>query len=193
MLNKKWKVGIGFLVVIGLLVAQQPVAQGPQASNAAAWLTNVSQWAGSALGSPSNYGTSPGAVAVPGVNAFVTNAITATATITPSSSSTVAFSPFDLAATAATNVDASPGNVYGFYGYNPNVTTCFLQFYNTASASLGTSALHPFGVLAGGSFTITPGAMALYNFSTAISTGQTTTATGATPCSSAMNVTILYK
>lgn len=34
---------------------------------------NAVQWAGSTLGAPSNYGTSPGAVAVPGVNAFVTN------------------------------------------------------------------------------------------------------------------------
>ena len=33
-------------------------------------------WAGTTLGAPSNYGTSPGAVEVPGVNAFVTNPIT---------------------------------------------------------------------------------------------------------------------
>ena len=32
-------------------------------------------WAGTALGAPSNYGTSPGAVEVPGVNAFVTNTV----------------------------------------------------------------------------------------------------------------------
>jgi hypothetical protein len=37
------------------------------------WTSNITQWAGSALGATSNYGTSPGAVAVPGVNAFVTN------------------------------------------------------------------------------------------------------------------------
>lgn len=36
-------------------------------------IDNVSQWAGAALGAPSNYGTSPGAVAVPGVNAYITN------------------------------------------------------------------------------------------------------------------------
>src|SRR5260221_298916 len=38
-------------------------------------LPNVSvfQWGGTNLGAASNYGTSPGAVAVPGVNAFVTN------------------------------------------------------------------------------------------------------------------------
>lgn len=34
---------------------------------------NVNRWVGTQLGAPSNYGTSPGAVEVPGVNAFVTN------------------------------------------------------------------------------------------------------------------------
>lgn len=42
-------------------------------------LPNLSlfQWAGSNLGAMANYGTSPGAVLVPGVNAFVTNTVTA--------------------------------------------------------------------------------------------------------------------
>lgn len=40
------------------------------------WVDDITQWANVALGAPSNYGTSPGAVAVPGVNAFVTNTIT---------------------------------------------------------------------------------------------------------------------
>jgi hypothetical protein len=35
--------------------------------------SNITQWDGTALGAPSSYGTSPGAVVVPGVNAFVTN------------------------------------------------------------------------------------------------------------------------
>lgn len=35
--------------------------------------TNVGKWAGIALGSPSNYGTSPGVVSAVGVNAFITN------------------------------------------------------------------------------------------------------------------------
>lgn len=35
--------------------------------------SNITQWNTVALGSPSNYGTSPGAVSVIGVNAFVTN------------------------------------------------------------------------------------------------------------------------
>lgn len=42
------------------------------------WVDNITQWASVALGAPSSYGTSPGAVEVPGVNAFVTNTIAAT-------------------------------------------------------------------------------------------------------------------
>lgn len=37
------------------------------------WAMNTVQWAGSNLGAMANYGTSPGAVLVPGVNAFITN------------------------------------------------------------------------------------------------------------------------
>lgn len=192
-MNKRWKVVVALICVVGFLAAQQPVQ-----------LQTVVGGGSVALG----HGTAATALRVElptdgtgvvGLNAgsnnigTVTLAASSQANAVPQSTSTYAFSSFDLGATAATNVDASPGNVWGFYGYNPNVSTCFLQFYNSASASLGTSALHPFGVLAGGTFTITPGPMALFNLSTAISTGQTTTGTGSTPCSSAMLVTILYK
>jgi len=37
---------------------------------------NLKDWGGTALGAPSAYGTSPGAVNVPGVNAYITNAPT---------------------------------------------------------------------------------------------------------------------
>jgi hypothetical protein len=40
----------------------------------------ITTWGGVTLGAPSNYGTSPGAVAVPGVNAFVTNTVSVTGT-----------------------------------------------------------------------------------------------------------------
>lgn len=44
------------------------------------WVDNITQWAGIAVGAMANYGTSPGAVKAPGVNAFVTDgAITANA------------------------------------------------------------------------------------------------------------------
>ena len=39
-----------------------------------AMFTDLHSVAGTTLGSPSNYGTSPGAVEVLGVNAYVTNA-----------------------------------------------------------------------------------------------------------------------
>ena len=35
--------------------------------------SNITQWASATLGAPSNYGTSPGAVTVPAVNAYITN------------------------------------------------------------------------------------------------------------------------
>ena len=54
---------------------------------------NLAQLAGSTLGAPSNYGTSPGAVAVQGVNAFVTNTLTVnTHAVTQSGTWTVALS-----------------------------------------------------------------------------------------------------
>jgi hypothetical protein len=47
------------------------------------WTQNITQWNSVALGSPSNYGTSPGAVTVPGVNAFVTNTVAVSAASLP--------------------------------------------------------------------------------------------------------------
>jgi len=44
--------------------------------------SNIIQWNSVALGSPSNYGTSPGAVSVIGVNAFITNTVPVTLTST---------------------------------------------------------------------------------------------------------------
>ncbi len=45
----------------------------PVSCTAANCLINVTQWDSTALGAPSAYGTSPGAVNVPGVNAYITN------------------------------------------------------------------------------------------------------------------------
>jgi hypothetical protein len=191
-MRTRTKTIIGALVVAILLVAQQPVAQGPQAGNAAAWLVV----GGGTAGVP---GTA--ALTVQGIGSGTPVPISGTVSLAsnsqanavPQSTSTFALTAFDLAATAATQVKASGGNVWGWYGYNPNTSTCFLQFYNSTSATLGTSALHPFGILAGGSFNISPGSMAMFNLGTGISTGETTTATGSTPCTSAMVITISYQ
>jgi hypothetical protein len=52
------------------------------------WVDSVHYWGSSdtALGAPSAYGTSPGAVNVPGVNAFVTNSVAVTGTSSNASS-----------------------------------------------------------------------------------------------------------
>src|SRR5277367_3700390 len=73
---------------------------------------NLTQVNGVALGSPSNYGTSPGAVSVLGVNAFVTNTVATTLTST-TITNTVAENLTQVAgtalgATAVTNFGTAP-------------------------------------------------------------------------------------
>lgn len=196
-MNTKWKVLLGIALVAGLMVAQQPIQIQTVANGGALNLGH-----GVASGSlrvelPTDGTGTVGLIAGNAVIGHVivdtapSTAVTGTFNPTPQSTSTYAQTDFDLSATAATQVKGSAGNVWGFYGYNPNVTTCFLQFYNSTSASLGTSPLHPFGVPAGSSFVFTS-PIALANYTTGISTGETTTATGSSQCSSAMVITILY-
>jgi hypothetical protein len=58
----------------------------PLADSSGYLAMNMGKWDGTALGAPSNYGTSPGAVEVPGVNAFVTNTLTIEPGNTPNTS-----------------------------------------------------------------------------------------------------------
>lgn len=155
--------------------------------NTSPWLVSINQ--GSNTAAVKAASTAPAATDPALVVALSPNGAT---NPVPQSSSTYAPLAYDLSATAATNIKASGGNVYGWFGNNPNASTCFLQFYNSASAVLGTSPLHPFGIPTGASWNIAPGGLALFNLSTAISTGQTTTATGSSACASAMTLTILY-
>jgi hypothetical protein len=74
----------GAVAVIGVnafvtnLPATQPISGSVSVSNfPATQASNQTQLAGTTLGAPSNYGTSPGAVSVQGVNAFVTNQVSA--------------------------------------------------------------------------------------------------------------------
>ena len=199
-MRNKWKVLIGVAVVAIVAIAQQPVkpvdAGGVAMTAAQGGTAPTSQLSvggtyNTALPSLSNGQASQ--LQVDSSGRLITNIGTLpNVQPVPQSSSTYATPAFDLSATAATQVKASGGNVYGWFGFNPNSTTCYLQFYNSASATLGTGVLHPFGVVAGGSFNVTPGSVAMFNLSTAISTGQTTTATGSSQCSSPMTITILY-
>jgi hypothetical protein len=196
-MRNKWKVIIGaglVLLIGGIIWAQQPVAQGPQASNAAAWLTSVTTWANGTLGAMQNYGTSPGAVLVPGVNAFVTNA-GSIGTPTPSTSSTVAFSRFHVATAAAANVKASAGNLYGLVIGNSGTIPCWIQFMNTAGTpTAGTSVIDAYMAQAGMTVVIPAGGLALENFATGIGIAGAIADNSATTtgCTTTVSVTIYY-
>jgi hypothetical protein len=74
--------------------------------------SSITSWAGGALGAMANYGTSPGAVLVPGVNAFVTN------------SPTVNLGNLNGAATAANQVvESNYGNQANWVSGSGNVAT----------------------------------------------------------------------
>lgn len=62
-------------------------------------------WAGGTLGAMANYGTSPGAVLVPGVNAFVTNTVTVSGTVTATPTGTQAVSAAVSTYAAGAGVD----------------------------------------------------------------------------------------
>lgn len=72
----------------------------------------ITNWGGTALGAMANYGTSPGAVLVPGVNAFVTNTVTVTGTVTAAGTTSNASSGV---ATSSTNTPSVAYN-YAFNG-----------------------------------------------------------------------------
>lgn len=120
------------------------------------------------VGAFANYGTSPGAVKVPGINAYVTNTVPVTGSgtagspgtdvysvqgvsgmtplvtnPTPSSASSVAVSPCNILSTAstnATNCKSSAGNFFGFDVYNTTTTVYYLRLYNTSSSPTCSSA-----------------------------------------------------
>ena len=198
--SSPWKLDASIVPASGSLtfgVESLPTTAGPSAVTGSATLSASNAWAAVMasykvfepvviLGpSASNIGT-----VQPGNTQNTTPWLAQAA---PQSTSTYALTAYDLSATAATQVKSSGGNVWGWFGFNPNASTCFLQFYNSTSATLGTSVLHPFPIPAGAAFNVAPGSLAFFNLGTGISTGQTTTATGSTQCGSAMNVTILYQ
>lgn len=78
------------------------------------WVDSVTTWGGGTLGAMANYGTSPGAVLVPGVNAFITNtpAVTLTSTtITGTVAVTQSTSPWvdNVSQFGGTNISTGTG------------------------------------------------------------------------------------
>lgn len=112
----------------------------------------------------------------------------------PESTNTYAATPFEAdAVTTATAVKGSAGNVYGWYLYNPNASVCFLEVFNTASPTLGTTVpILSLGIPATGAANIPPGSIAVANFSTAIEIAATTASKGSSTCGTGMTVNIWY-
>jgi hypothetical protein len=102
---------------------------------------NLTQLNSVALGSPSNYGTSPGAVSVQGVNAFITNTVPVTlasTTITGSVAVTGTFwqatQPVSIAGTVAVTQSTSPWVISGTVTTTPpaNASTNITQWDSVA-------------------------------------------------------------
>lgn len=128
------------------------------------WVDNISQWGSVALGAPSAYGTSPGAVIVPGVNAFVTNSITTGTPGTPSIVDVVSFqgvagmTPVVTTSSTLTTTMTNPVPVTPTFSAllaaNASRKTCLIQ--NTGT-TLGYLYLAASGGTTGSSFQLQPG------------------------------------
>ena len=68
----RWRVPWWAAALLIVMVSAPPVVAQLQQSGGSG--SSIITWAGGTLGAMANYGTSPGAVLVPGVNAYVTNA-----------------------------------------------------------------------------------------------------------------------
>lgn len=78
------------------------------------WVDSITTWATGTLGAMANYGVSPGSVLVPGVNAFITNTVTVSGTITttpPSNASTNLAQVNGVALGSPSAYGSSPGAV----------------------------------------------------------------------------------
>ncbi len=117
------------------------------------WVSSITTWATGTLGAMANYGTSPGAVLVPGVNAYVTaGAITDTPTanvsaavtvstatttqIVAATSGTIHVSHWLLVTTLADNVTWESGDTGGSCA-NPVALTGAIPFGANSGASVG--------------------------------------------------------
>lgn len=124
-----------------------------------------------------------------------TNATPVSVGVAPSTSSSFAFTRYHGTSSTSTytNIKASAGNLYGLRVFNPNTVACYVQFYNSATPTLGAAVVDSFGVQAGLDVTLTPNDIALENFATAISYATSTTDAGASLCATALSVTVFYQ
>lgn len=89
---------------------------------------------GTAIGAMANYGTSPGAVKAIGVNAFVTNTVTANLASAATGGASVA-SGVAANSNNSTSIKGSAGTVYSLQTSNINASTAyFIKLYDKATA-----------------------------------------------------------
>lgn len=134
---------------------------------------NLADLAGTALGAPSNYGTSPGAVAVQGVNAFITNAPNVTNTGTFAVQATLQAS----ATTAIGKVDPNTIGNWGLAASTQNGTTptngaLVMGQFNTSPTTITSGNVSPLQMDSAGNL--------LVNIKAGAGSGGTALADGAT-------------
>src|SRR5271166_1965183 len=160
---------------------------------------NITQWNSVNLGSPSAYGTSPGAVNVIGVNAFVTNTVPVTltsTTITGTVAVTQSTSPWVVSNSGTFAVQAtqttSPWVVGGPAASGATATGNPIRnggVFNTTQPTVTTGQIVDLQTTARGALIIASGVDAL-NVSTAAS-GNTNTALATWTSATALNTTAL--
>lgn len=169
----KWKLLVCLLAVVALLMAQQPIT----VTNASIPVTGTFWQTTQPVSGTFWQATQPVSFAASGSASVATS-------VSHQISSTSTFNP----------VDASAGNLYGLYAFNPNATPCYIQVYNSAAPTIGTTgAILVFEVQAGLTVSIPPAAIAMANFSTAITFATTTTDSGATLCTTGLSTNVFYK
>jgi hypothetical protein len=103
--------------VAGLSFAALPALVAGSTTAGAATAMNLTQVDGTVLGAPTDYGTSPGAVLVPGVNAYVTNtpAVSQSGTWTVQTALQTNSHAHAQSLVTSLVAKASAGNLLGFY------------------------------------------------------------------------------
>jgi hypothetical protein len=113
---------------------------------------NVTEWNTVALGSPSTYGTSPGAVNVIGVNSFITNTVTVAGNLTNNSAAPAATNIGVLSAVAAA---AAPTWTTGDQVLLSENLSGFLRTTDSSDGSVSGGTAGTTSMLAGGIYNST--------------------------------------
>jgi len=168
-MRKNWKLILGIVVTVGILLAQQPVQLQTVNGGGAVALGHGMAAAALRVELPTDGTGIVGLVAGTQVNPI------------PQTASTYALTRYHSSSAAAANVKASAGNLYGLVLGNSGTIPCWLQVVNTAGTpTAGTSVVDSYMVQAGVTVVVPPGVLALTNYGTGIGVAGATTDGGAT-------------